>query len=448
MLLRQWSDECRFACKVFDSLHFAMQRCTRGRRSGAILCRDWGGPVIVSGTWLGGLALSTLSQRIVELRSIISWFAMEVLRMHRFCHPVLDRLLHCRITHLGQKEPSYHFPLFLCLKNSCFVLTISYLDREPILKPPDFLVERMHCLVLEEYFDLFLSGAFSSLLSYVWGGSALHANIRQTHEHWNDTLRRSTLLCCLDLRTHVMSSKEILKRLTSIRTNNINLKHRPCRGTLLSCLELRPDDRPSQQLLDVMEANEFDAPPCWKGFREISGKSFEVCHLVLCVFVCDAAACWNVVGEVKCFLLFVGFLHHIASKRWHDHLAYRGQEKRLTNQKEQHPFTGKSGGHSHFTFSYDFLHCNRLRSKIMFYGVDVQVVVVMTRWKWSCSLLFVKCRCFLKKMQQMNATERANIRHEEGKTFQFWLGLRDFTEVFITPCLYTERVGQSAWFSR
>lgn len=45
---------------------------------------------------------------------------------------------------------------------------------------------------------------------------------------------------------------------------------------LLKCLVLRPLDRPAQRLIEVMAANEFIAPPTWKGYREISCESFEV----------------------------------------------------------------------------------------------------------------------------------------------------------------------------
>eukprot|EP00961_Rhodomonas_salina_P240727 3252424-Rhodomonas_salina.5 len=39
--------------------------------------------------------------------------------------------------------------------------------------------------------------------------------------------------------------------------------------TLELCLKEIPTDRPSLQLLEVMEANDFLAPPSWRGYREV-----------------------------------------------------------------------------------------------------------------------------------------------------------------------------------
>ncbi|KAJ1493662.1 hypothetical protein T484DRAFT_1767623 [Baffinella frigidus] len=51
---------------------------------------------------------------------------------------------------------------------------------------------------------------------------------------------------------------------------------REARSILESCLQLMPDDRPTQQLLQVMEKSNFQVPVTWKGFRETDSNSLEI----------------------------------------------------------------------------------------------------------------------------------------------------------------------------
>ena len=43
-----------------------------------------------------------------------------------------------------------------------------------------------------------------------------------------------------------------------------------------NCLDICPGDRPSQQILDVMAANDFVAPLTWKGYREVTSDSMAI----------------------------------------------------------------------------------------------------------------------------------------------------------------------------
>lgn len=46
--------------------------------------------------------------------------------------------------------------------------------------------------------------------------------------------------------------------------------------TMQKCLDICPGDRPSQQILDVMAANDFTAPLMWKGYREVTSDSMAI----------------------------------------------------------------------------------------------------------------------------------------------------------------------------
>jgi len=45
---------------------------------------------------------------------------------------------------------------------------------------------------------------------------------------------------------------------------------------LEGCLQLEPGDVPSRRLCEFMGHYQFESPPNWKGFREVSGESFEI----------------------------------------------------------------------------------------------------------------------------------------------------------------------------